>query len=263
MKQDLAMANWLRLKAISIFRGAGAFYLWLAVGAACAQGTGFTFQGRLTDGGAPANGLYDFQFGLRDALTAGNAVGSPLTLNPVGVTNGLFNVTLDFGAGVFNGAARWVEIGARTNGSVSAYTVLSPRTPVSPVPYAMFVNTDVLAAQIAALTNQVSLLVTQTAGLTNQVGTLTNEVAFLTTRTATLTNQMAALTNEVVVLTNQVAFLNLQNAGLTNQVNTLTNQVAGLTNQVVLLTNQVSALTNEVVLLTTRTRCLIPKCYQD
>ena len=126
--------------------------------AAHAQGTGFTFQGRLTDGGAPANGLYDFQFGVRDALTAGNAVGSPLTLNPVGVTNGLFNVTLDFGAGVFTGAARWLEVGARTNGSASAYTVLTPRTPVSPVPYAMLANTDALVAQITALATQLATL---------------------------------------------------------------------------------------------------------
>ena len=26
------------------------------------MGTGFTYQGRLTDGGSPANGDYDFQF---------------------------------------------------------------------------------------------------------------------------------------------------------------------------------------------------------
>lgn len=131
--------------------------LWLALaGAAHAQGTSFTFQGRLTDGGVPANGLYDFQFALRDALTAGNAIGTTLTLNPVGVTNGLFNVTLDFGAAAFNGSARWIEIGARTNGSASAYTILAPRTPVSPVPYAMLANTDALAAQITALTAQLA-----------------------------------------------------------------------------------------------------------
>jgi N-acetylneuraminic acid mutarotase len=139
--------------------------LWLALaGAARAQGTAFTFQGRLTDGGTPANGNYAFQFALRDALTAGNAVGSAVVLNPVGVTNGLFTVLLDFGAGAFNGAPRWLEIGARTNGSVSAYTVLAPRTPVSAVPYAVFSGTtstnsvDGLAAQVAALASQVATL---------------------------------------------------------------------------------------------------------
>lgn len=139
--------------------------LWLALaGIVRAQGTAFTFQGRLTDGGTPANGNYDFQFALRDALTAGNAVGSPVVLNPVGVTNGIFTVALDFGAGVFNGAPRWLEIGARPKGSISAYTVLSPRTPVSAVPYAVFSGTtstnsvDGLAAQVAALAAQVAAL---------------------------------------------------------------------------------------------------------
>lgn len=160
-----------------------------------AQGTAFTFQGRLTDSGAPANGLYDFQFALRDALTAGNAVGTPLTLNPVGVTNGLFSVTLDFGAGVFNGSARWIEIGARTNGSVSAYTVLTPRTPVAPVPYAMFVNTDALAAQIAAVTSQVSALSNLVSTLTNQVLTLTNQVTALTVSNSTLATQLVTVSN--------------------------------------------------------------------
>jgi len=156
-----------------------------------AQGTGFTFQGRLTDGGAPANGLYDFQFGVRDAATAGNAVGSPLTLNPVGVTNGLFNVTLDFGAGVFTGAARWLEIGARTNGSASAYTVLTPRTPLSPVPYAMFVNTDALAAQLATLASQLASLSNQVSSLTNQVTTLTTSNTVLATQLVTVSNYAA------------------------------------------------------------------------
>ena len=31
---------------------------------AFAQGTAFTYQGKLSDGGAPASGSYDFQFGL-------------------------------------------------------------------------------------------------------------------------------------------------------------------------------------------------------
>ena len=37
---------------------------------ALAQTTGFTYQGRLTDGGTPANGVYDLQFGLWDSQTA-------------------------------------------------------------------------------------------------------------------------------------------------------------------------------------------------
>ena len=104
---------------------------------ALAQGTAFTFQGRLNDGAAPATGNYDLRFTLQDAATAGSQIAGPLTLVPVGVTNGLFTVRLDFGLGVFNGAARWVQIGVRTNGSAVAHTVLSPRQPVTAAPYAV------------------------------------------------------------------------------------------------------------------------------
>ena len=39
-------------------------------------GTAFTYQGRLTDGGIPANGAYDFGFVLQDAPSYGNQVAS-------------------------------------------------------------------------------------------------------------------------------------------------------------------------------------------
>ena len=39
-----------------------------------AQGTAFTYQGRLADNGAPANGAYDFQFTIFDALSGGNSL---------------------------------------------------------------------------------------------------------------------------------------------------------------------------------------------
>jgi len=37
-----------------------------------AQGTGFTYQGRLIDNGSPANGNYDLRFNALDAAAAGN-----------------------------------------------------------------------------------------------------------------------------------------------------------------------------------------------
>src|ERR1035441_1766216 len=55
-----------------------------------AQGTAFTYQGRLLDTGSPANGNYDMRFYLRDALSAGNPVGATNTVAPVAVSNGLF-----------------------------------------------------------------------------------------------------------------------------------------------------------------------------
>ncbi len=40
-----------------------------AAAAPTAVGTAFTYQGRLLDNGASANGQYDFQFKLYDALS--------------------------------------------------------------------------------------------------------------------------------------------------------------------------------------------------
>src|SRR5215831_1985199 len=84
-----------------------------------AQGTAFTYQGRLTDGAVPATGTYDFTFQVFDAASGGASQGGPLTTNGVGVAGGLFTVILDFGPGPFSsGAPRWLEIGVRTNGGL-------------------------------------------------------------------------------------------------------------------------------------------------
>ncbi len=101
-----------------------------------AQGTAFTYQGQLNDGINPASGTYHLRFALFDALTVGNQVGSPLTNSPVSVSNGLFTVTLDFGAN-FPGADRWLEIGVRTNGN-GVFATLSPRQKITPSPYAIY-----------------------------------------------------------------------------------------------------------------------------
>ncbi len=102
-------------------------------------GTAFTYQGHLNDGGSPANGDFDMVFTLWNdpALSApANQIGPTLTFDgvggnppPVGVTNGLFTVQLDFGA-AYNGDKRWLEIG------VSGIT-LSPRQELTAVPYAL------------------------------------------------------------------------------------------------------------------------------
>ncbi len=70
---------------------------------AFAQGTAFTYQGRLNDGANLANGNYDLTFVLFGVASGGSPVAGPLTNSSVGVSNGLFTVLLDFGAGVFNG----------------------------------------------------------------------------------------------------------------------------------------------------------------
>jgi hypothetical protein len=101
------------------------------------MGTSFTYQGRLTDGGVPANGVYDLQFALHDAASAGTQVGSTVTKEDETVTDGLFTVELDFGA-VFDGTALYLEIAVREGSEVGAFTTLSPRQPLSGTPYAMY-----------------------------------------------------------------------------------------------------------------------------
>jgi hypothetical protein len=99
-------------------------------------GTGFSYQGYLTSGSAPANGAYDFVFRLYDAASVGLQVGITVTLGDVPVNNGIFTVELDFGVGAFGGGGRWLEIGVRPGGSVGAYTTLTPRQKLAPAPYA-------------------------------------------------------------------------------------------------------------------------------
>lgn len=105
--------------------------------ATMAQTTAFTYQGKLTDAGNPANGNYDLQFKLFDALSSGAQQGATITNPMVTASNGIFTVTLDFGAAAFPGANRWLEIGVRPAGSVNPYTVLAPRQAITSTPYAI------------------------------------------------------------------------------------------------------------------------------
>ena len=142
---------------------------------AWSQTTAFTYQGQLISSNAPATGVFDLRFQISDAHS--NIVAGPLTNAPVGVTNGLFTVTLNFGASVFDGSPRWLEIGVRTNGNTNAYAVLSPRQPLTSVPYAIqslnASNAAVLTGplQATSLTGTIpnSLLSPNVAVLTNNV----------------------------------------------------------------------------------------------
>jgi len=104
---------------------------------AFAQGTAFTYQGRLNSSGNPANGSYDLAFTLYNANTAGVAAAGPVTNSTVGVTNGLFTTVVDFGPGVFIGGSNWLEIAVSTNGA-NNFTTLAPRQQLTPAPYALY-----------------------------------------------------------------------------------------------------------------------------
>jgi hypothetical protein len=108
----------------------------ISVSAVGAQTTSFTYQGRLTTGGAPASGIYDLQFVLWDSSTGGTQSGETQTVPTVAVSAGIFSVELDFGANAFSGATRFLEINAKSSGAAS-FTTLSPRQPLTSTPYAI------------------------------------------------------------------------------------------------------------------------------
>ncbi len=119
--------------------------LFFCASAGFAQGTAFTFQGKLGDSGSPVNGMLDMQFKLFSdpnctptTPTDGCQIGTPITLNNplVQVTNGVFTVQLDFGAAALPGADRYLEIGLRRTNN-DPYTLLSPRSKITSSPYAI------------------------------------------------------------------------------------------------------------------------------
>lgn len=131
--------------------------VWMLLGAvlavaqpqAVAQGTAFTYQGRLNQDGAPANGLFDLRFALYDSTNLpGGLLAGPVTNASVAVSNGLFTTALNFG-NVFTGASNWLDIAVSASGS-NSFTALLPRQPLTPSPYAIF------AGAAAAVTGPVN-----------------------------------------------------------------------------------------------------------
>jgi hypothetical protein len=133
----------LNTRILCEFVGKGLLWLWLILVAVVplpllGQGSAISYQGRLVDGGQPASGDYDLQFALTSGPTEEDYIGATLSISPVHAENGAFTVLLDFGANAFDGSARWLEIRVRSYGSSDPYTLLSPRQPITPAPYALF-----------------------------------------------------------------------------------------------------------------------------
>src|SRR5437899_4533663 len=101
-------------------------------------GTAFTYQGRLQEAGAPANGRYDLRFELFGFEAGGTGNGAPIINSAVAVSNGLFTTTLDFGTSVFSGAPSWLEIAVRPAGGQPDFTILAPRQLLTPTPFAIY-----------------------------------------------------------------------------------------------------------------------------
>lgn len=99
-------------------------------------GTAFTYQGRLTVSGMPANGSYNFRFNLWDDASKTTWLGSypPSGFIAIQIVDGYFTAVLDFGFGLFDGGERWLEIDV--NG-----TLLEPLQRITSTPYAIYAQT--------------------------------------------------------------------------------------------------------------------------
>jgi hypothetical protein len=153
-----------------------------------AQGTAFLYQGALNDGGLRATGTYDLTFTLYDSSNQpGNIIAGTITNLGTGVTNGLFTTLLDFG-GAFDGTARWLQIGVRTNGGAN-FAALSPRQPVTTVPYAIFSGsaTNVVGALSPAnLAPVTSMIASSSNGLYSALqSSFTSNLTSVTTNIST------------------------------------------------------------------------------
>ena len=105
--------------------------LWFSSGiAAFGQPTSFTYQGQLKQAGVPVSGTFSLDFSLWDAEVDGSLVAGPLNRPDTQVTNGLFNVVLDFPLEVFTGVRLWLEV--FVDG-----VPLTPRQELTAAPYAL------------------------------------------------------------------------------------------------------------------------------
>jgi hypothetical protein len=110
----------------------------VAAPAAAPLGTAFTYQGRLDRGGTPFTGTCNFEFGLWDAETGGVSIGDVEDITGQPISNGLFTVELDFGAGAFNGDVRWLDIRVICPDDLD-YTAF-PRQALTAAPYALYAS---------------------------------------------------------------------------------------------------------------------------
>jgi hypothetical protein len=113
-----------------------------------AQSTAFTYHGRLNNNGAAVTGDYDMQFSVYDAEVGNGLVAGPVPANTVGVINGLFTARVDFGAGVFTGAPRWLEVSVRPAGN-GGFQMLSPRQELTSSPYSIRAQTASTAGDVS------------------------------------------------------------------------------------------------------------------
>ena len=77
--------------------------------------TAFTYQGQLQEADANFSGTANLAFRLYDVPTGSTMIAPENEFLSHAISNGLFKVTLDFGAEAFTGEPRWLEV--RVNGA--------------------------------------------------------------------------------------------------------------------------------------------------
>lgn len=90
-----------------------------------------TYQGKLQQGAQDFNGTVPMAFRLYSSASGGTPIGNEVTRPNQTVIDGVFQVSLDFGSGAFDGTQRYLEI------EVSG-TILSPRQEITATPVAAF-----------------------------------------------------------------------------------------------------------------------------
>ncbi len=97
----------------------------------------FAYQGQLVQAGVQVTSLCDFEFRLYSTASSTAQRGDTVTSSNVSVQNGLFTVYLDFGSALLDGSGRWLAMSVRCPAGSGAYTLLTPRQPLTAVPYAI------------------------------------------------------------------------------------------------------------------------------
>ncbi len=142
--------------------------------------SGFTYQGELSQDGAPANGVYDLRFELQN-LTTPSTNPLPICVDNVQVANGRFTVQLNFANvlnNTFSGGTITLRTSVRTDtglacANTSGFTVLSPDQTITYTPYAAF---SAVATQASSATNATNLN-NQPASFYSNAANLTGTIA--------------------------------------------------------------------------------------
>jgi hypothetical protein len=124
-------------------------------------GSGFTYQGRLTDGGGnPINDTCGLDFTLWDAETGGSMIGHQIVTG-VAVDDGYLTVLLnggdELGERPFDGQARWLKIAVKCSGDAD-WHILPGRQLLSATPYALSLQPGALISGTVAGKNALSIV---------------------------------------------------------------------------------------------------------